>query len=472
MHVHPEKMDTKSNLAPNSIDCSHSTDFGGENQLLRNQFSFLSKGELSSTTRKNSVILEEITNKEPTDQATLPSICIETPDRFGKTSVLSTESPASQTSWSPSLSDTSPQDKLKSLEDFQHFSLGVSVSNNKYFSPLKKRYGIKAKEQADFLHCKKLEKSIIENKTASNKKEQNFEISLGKSCTKNNMPEIEIDLSQDDSDASSTSVSSTNTPIKKRGKMLSTPKSNLSTKRQLFLEEDDEDMEDPEQVSQPNTQTSQSREEIVSKYGKQNTKGNIFEAETKHSHPSPTVVDPDTSSEAEDVVGSEEEEGDYEDEEDEEIGSPSKRKKSHNGQPTATKLNTRLEKKRKVKPIIKKSPNNGKVYDSVKGTTCHQCKQKTMDRKTVCSRCSHNNNNSTIRGCYCGSCLLNRYGEDIDVVLQNSNWICPICRDCCNCSSCRRRMGKNPVSITTREALKKGYGSVFQMLQKEKDKYQ
>ncbi len=120
---------------------------------------------------------------------------------------------------------------------------------------------MKAKEQADFLHCKKLEKSVTENKVSLNKKEQNSENALENCCAKNNMLETEIDLSQDESDASSTSISSTNTPIKKRGKQFPNPKSNLSTKRQLFLEEDDdEDLEDIEQVSQRNTQTSQSRE--------------------------------------------------------------------------------------------------------------------------------------------------------------------------------------------------------------------
>lgn len=118
---------------------------------------------------------------------------------------------------------------------------------------------------------------------------------------------------------------------------------------------------------------------------------------------------------------------------------------------------------------IKSTKNASKVYDSVKGTTCHQCKQKTMDRKTSCSRCA-NTTNSNIRGCFCGSCLRNRYGEDIDEVINNSSWVCPICRDVCNCSSCRRKACKNPVSITTREALKNDYKSVYHYLIDKKKK--
>jgi hypothetical protein len=112
---------------------------------------------------------------------------------------------------------------------------------------------------------------------------------------------------------------------------------------------------------------------------------------------------------------------------------------------------------------VRTTQYSNKVYDSVKGTTCHQCKQKTMDRKQKCSICA-NTTNSNIRGCFCGSCLRNRYGEDIDEVLTNENWVCPICRNICNCSSCRRKACKNPVSITTREALKNDYKSVYHYL--------
>ncbi|KAL0488019.1 cell division cycle-associated 7-like protein [Acrasis kona] len=121
-----------------------------------------------------------------------------------------------------------------------------------------------------------------------------------------------------------------------------------------------------------------------------------------------------------------------------------------------------------VKPVVRRllkpaKASTNKIYEPSKSTTCHQCKQKTTDRKTCCSRCT-NTTNSNIRGCFCGSCLRNRYGEDIDHVLSTPGWVCPICRNVCNCSSCRRKACKNPVSITTREALKSDHLSVYHML--------
>lgn len=43
------------------------------------------------------------------------------------------------------------------------------------------------------------------------------------------------------------------------------------------------------------------------------------------------------------------------------------------------------------------------------GSTCHQCRQKTVDTKTCCraEECRG------IQGQFCGPCLRNRYGEDV-----------------------------------------------------------
>lgn len=43
------------------------------------------------------------------------------------------------------------------------------------------------------------------------------------------------------------------------------------------------------------------------------------------------------------------------------------------------------------------------------GNTCHQCRQKTIDTKTVC----RNQSCGGVRGQFCGPCLRNRYGEDV-----------------------------------------------------------
>lgn len=47
------------------------------------------------------------------------------------------------------------------------------------------------------------------------------------------------------------------------------------------------------------------------------------------------------------------------------------------------------------------------------GSSCHQCRQKTLDTKTVCRSgfCVG------AKGQFCGPCLKNRYGEDVRTVL-------------------------------------------------------
>lgn len=48
-----------------------------------------------------------------------------------------------------------------------------------------------------------------------------------------------------------------------------------------------------------------------------------------------------------------------------------------------------------------------KIYCKIKGTSCHQCRQKTLDTKTIC----RSGECVGIRGQFCGPCLLGRYGE-------------------------------------------------------------
>jgi len=73
-----------------------------------------------------------------------------------------------------------------------------------------------------------------------------------------------------------------------------------------------------------------------------------------------------------------------------------------------------------------------KVYDSALGSSCHQCRQKTIDMKTVCRSgfCVG------VKGQFCAVCLRNRYGEDMKEVLMDPEWKCPYCRGICNCSFC------------------------------------
>lgn len=118
---------------------------------------------------------------------------------------------------------------------------------------------------------------------------------------------------------------------------------------------------------------------------------------------------------------------------------------------------------------------------SMPGITCHQCKQKTMETKSCCQFCYLRYNPykssknieqhpiadwQSFSSHFCSTCLKNRYGQDVD--FKNGDlpqeWKCPICEGICNCSSCRRRSDKVPYSVTTREALKRGYSNVNEML--------
>ena len=103
-----------------------------------------------------------------------------------------------------------------------------------------------------------------------------------------------------------------------------------------------------------------------------------------------------------------------------------------------------------------------KVYDRVNGTTCHQCRQKTTDTKTLC----HNLNCRGVRGQFCGPCLANRYGEDIRETLLDKKWVCPPCRRICNCSFCLPKRGRAPTGIMIHEARDRGYNSVMEFLEK------
>jgi len=98
----------------------------------------------------------------------------------------------------------------------------------------------------------------------------------------------------------------------------------------------------------------------------------------------------------------------------------------------------------------------GKKYNQNIGTSCHQCRQKTIDTKTICrsGRCQG------VRGQFCGACLRNRYGEDAKEALLDPEWQCPPCRRFCNCSICRNRAGKGATGILIQVAQHHGFDNV------------
>ncbi|XP_046488936.1 cell division cycle-associated protein 7 [Neodiprion pinetum] len=108
--------------------------------------------------------------------------------------------------------------------------------------------------------------------------------------------------------------------------------------------------------------------------------------------------------------------------------------------------------------------SSGKTYCKVNGTSCHQCRQKTLDTKTVC----RSGECIGVRGQFCGPCLRGRYGEDAAVALKDPNWVCPPCRGLCNCSICRTRNGQRPTGILAPVVQEEGFSSVMDYLESAK----
>ncbi|KAI9352892.1 zinc-finger domain of monoamine-oxidase A repressor R1-domain-containing protein [Obelidium mucronatum] len=126
------------------------------------------------------------------------------------------------------------------------------------------------------------------------------------------------------------------------------------------------------------------------------------------------------------------------------------------------------------RPIITgrhaKYERGGRIYDSVNGTSCHQCRQKTLDPKVKCTNMiTYRNHDGTSIQAPCplmmdNLCLEGRYGETVDVERAKGNWICPKCRGICNCSFCMAKRGKLPTGQLKNTALQLGYKSVSDML--------
>ncbi|XP_051948746.1 cell division cycle-associated 7-like protein [Xyrauchen texanus] len=102
-----------------------------------------------------------------------------------------------------------------------------------------------------------------------------------------------------------------------------------------------------------------------------------------------------------------------------------------------------------------------KILDKDYGSTCHQCRQKTLDTKTECRGLYCQG----VKGQFCGPCLRNRYGEDVRTALLDPSWECPICQGVCNCSLCRKRDGRCATGALTRLAKYYGHDNVKEYLE-------
>uniref|UniRef100_UPI0037E7E007 cell division cycle-associated 7-like protein n=1 Tax=Semicossyphus pulcher TaxID=241346 RepID=UPI0037E7E007 len=145
---------------------------------------------------------------------------------------------------------------------------------------------------------------------------------------------------------------------------------------------------------------------------------------------------------------------------DEHVGDRQKKRKSHSSKRSQYVV-------RSVDEITKEDLDNiayrskDKIWDKENGSSCHQCRQKTLDTKTVCRSgvCVG------VKGQFCGPCLKNRYGEDVRDVLLDPTWSCPICRGMCNCSLCRKKEGRCATGILVGLARYNGHDNVHEYLE-------
>ncbi|XP_057737982.1 uncharacterized protein LOC130955181 [Arachis stenosperma] len=125
-----------------------------------------------------------------------------------------------------------------------------------------------------------------------------------------------------------------------------------------------------------------------------------------------------------------------------------------------TKVNATSQKAKRTKaPGIRVV--GSRIYDSANGITCHQCRQKTRDFAAMCKNL-RKGKPCVIK--FCHKCLLNRYGEKAEDVMQQEEWICPKCKGSCNCSLCRKKRGEQPTGQMVKVAKASGYNSVSDML--------
>ncbi|KAK6127845.1 hypothetical protein DH2020_013517 [Rehmannia glutinosa] len=133
------------------------------------------------------------------------------------------------------------------------------------------------------------------------------------------------------------------------------------------------------------------------------------------------------------------------------------------------------------------SKGRGSLYDPVYGICCHYCRQKKLCGEEDCKRCGDldmdqpcigktdcSNCHST-NGVLCRACLKVRYGEEMEEVRSNKEWMCPHCIEdkginpywICNSSLCLKKRKMVPTGIAIYRAREMGYKSVAHLLMDE-----
>ncbi|CAN6322850.1 unnamed protein product [Urochloa humidicola] len=130
------------------------------------------------------------------------------------------------------------------------------------------------------------------------------------------------------------------------------------------------------------------------------------------------------------------------------------------------------------------SKGRGGVYDPVLGICCHFCRQKKLCGEEDCKRCGEGDLKKpclgktdcsschSSNGILCRACLKVRYGEEMEEVRKNKNWMCPHCIEekgikkfwICNSSFCLKKRKIPPTGIAIYNAREQGYKSVAHLL--------
>ncbi|KAG2113231.1 hypothetical protein DEU56DRAFT_698014, partial [Suillus clintonianus] len=94
-------------------------------------------------------------------------------------------------------------------------------------------------------------------------------------------------------------------------------------------------------------------------------------------------------------------------------------------------------------PPAQTPPQDDGEPDVVK-TFCHHCRNTNTRPKMQCSKRRPDRQICGKR--FCNRCILNRYPE-MTFVRNYKTFVCPVCLDTCNCSSCARRRGEEYISM-------------------------
>ncbi|XWS60832.1 hypothetical protein CRYUN_Cryun07bG0071100 [Craigia yunnanensis] len=135
----------------------------------------------------------------------------------------------------------------------------------------------------------------------------------------------------------------------------------------------------------------------------------------------------------------------------------------------------------------RRKEGRGSVYNPVFGICCHFCRQKTLCAEEDCKRCGNLDVNHpcigktdcsvchSSNGVLCRACLKVRYGEELEEVRENKEWMCPHCIEekginpywICNSSLCLKNRKMAPTGIAIYRARELGYKSVAHLLMNE-----